>query len=137
MSPAAGSWPAGTPSSGSSRDSGAVFPTLLWSRKVSVSGSWAARSLAGALSSSRAVSRASPTRMRMAAITARAEAVDVLTLEVRYADRAQLACLVCLFEGQAHGLERPVNRLDGVLIGPDLGSELGRHEDLVSAQAAG
>src|SRR3954452_21942205 len=36
-----------------------------------------------------------------------------------------------------HRLERPVNRLDGVLIGLHLGSELGRHEDLVSAQAAG
>src|SRR5215204_1629286 len=65
MSPALGSYPSGAFSRDSSRGSGAVFSTLLWSRKVSVSGSWAARSRAVALSSSRAVSSVSPTVTRI------------------------------------------------------------------------
>ena len=50
-----GSAPAGTPSIDSRRGSVAIFSTWLKSLKVKVSGSWAARSRAVALSASRAV----------------------------------------------------------------------------------
>ena len=55
MSPMSGSAPAGTPSIDSGRGSVATFSTWLKSLKVKVSGSWAARSRAVALSASRAV----------------------------------------------------------------------------------
>src|SRR5829696_3088481 len=55
MSPMSGSSPAGTPSIDSGRGSFAIFSTWLKSLKASVSGSWAARSRAVALSASRAV----------------------------------------------------------------------------------
>jgi hypothetical protein len=59
------SCPSGAPSSESSMGSGAVFSAALWSRKESVSGSWAARSRAVALSESLPVSRVSPKLMRI------------------------------------------------------------------------
>src|SRR5215216_5708668 len=55
MSPTSGSAPAGTPSIDSGRGSFAIFSTWLKSLKVNVSGSWAARSRAVALSARRAV----------------------------------------------------------------------------------
>src|SRR5688572_24754789 len=55
MSPTSGSSPAGTPSIDSGRGSFAIFSTWLKSLKASVSGSWAARSRAVALSARRAV----------------------------------------------------------------------------------
>src|SRR5215207_9004917 len=55
MSPMSGSAPAGTPSIDSGRGSFAIFSTWLKSLKVKVSGSWAARSRAVALSARRAV----------------------------------------------------------------------------------
>src|SRR5215212_1895736 len=60
MSRGNGSSPAGTPSMDSFRGSCAIFSTPLKSRKVSVSGSWAIRSRAVALSHSRPVRTVSP-----------------------------------------------------------------------------
>src|SRR5690349_21523988 len=65
MSRGNGSSPAGTPAIDSFRGSCAIFSTLLKSRKVRVSGSWAIRSRAVALSHSRPVRTVSPTITRI------------------------------------------------------------------------
>src|SRR5215217_1762753 len=106
MSQGDGSSPAGTPSIDSLRGSCEIFSNSLKSRKVSVSGSWAIRSRAVALSHSRPVRIVSPMVTRICV----SPAADWLVGTV---DTAWVAC----GPGDAAGGEVGVADTTGSIVG--------------------